>query len=76
MSKQIHQIIHYCWFGKGPIPEKEKQCIKTWIEFLPSYEMKLWNEDNFDFQSCAFAKQAYEQKKYAFVSDYARAKVL
>ena len=72
----ISKVIHYCWFGKGPIPEKEKQCIKTWTEFFPNYEMKLWNEENFDFQSCAFAKQAYEQKKYAFVSDYARAKLL
>ena len=72
----IPKVIHYCWFGKGPIPEKEKQCIKTWEKFFPGYEMRFWNEENFDFFSCPFAIQAYEQKKYAFVSDYARAKLL
>lgn len=72
----IPKIIHYCWFGKGLIPDKEKNCIETWGNYFPDYEFKLWNEDNFDYQSCPFAKQAYENKKYAFVSDYARAKVL
>lgn len=72
----IPKIIHYCWFGKGEMPEKEKSCVDTWKDFFPHYELKLWNEDNFDYNSCRFAKQAYENKKYAFVSDYARAKVL
>lgn len=72
----IPRVIHYCWFGNGEIPEKEKNCIETWKKFFPDYEIKLWNEENFDFGSCNFAKQAYENKKYAFVSDYARAKIL
>jgi len=72
----IPKVIHYCWFGKGPIPEKENQCIETWKKHFPDYELKLWNEENFDYGSCSFAKQAYDSKKYAFVSDYARAKLL
>ena len=68
--------IHYCWFGRGEIPEKEKNCIATWKKFFPDYELCLWNEDNFDYQDCSYAKQAYEAEKYAFVSDYARAKIL
>lgn len=72
----IPKIIHYCWFGKSEIPEKEKSCIESWKEFFPGYEFKFWNEDNFDFESCLYAKQAYEKGMFAFVSDYARAKVL
>lgn len=72
----IRKIIHYCWFGSGMLPSKEASCIESWKKFFPDYEMKLWNEENFDFNGCAFAKQAYDNKKYAFVSDYARAKVL
>jgi len=72
----IPKIIHYCWFGKGPMPEKEQKCVETWKQFFPDYELKLWNEENFDYESCLFSRQAYESKKYAFVSDYARAKIL
>ena len=72
----IPKIIHYCWFGNGPIPEKEQKCIETWKKFFPDYEIKRWDESNFDYSSCVFSKQAYEKKKYAFVSDYARAKIL
>lgn len=72
----IPKVIHYCWFGKGEMPDKEKSCVETWRECFPNYELKLWTEENFDYAQCAFAKQAYDAKKYAFVSDYARAKVL
>lgn len=72
----IPKVIHYCWFGKGEIPDKEKRCIETWRKFFPDYEIKRWDETNFDVEKCIFAKQAYENKKYAFVSDYARAKIL
>lgn len=72
----INKVIHYCWFGKSPVPEKEKSCIETWKQHFPDFELKLWNEDNFNYEGCLFSKQAYEQKKYAFVSDYARAKIL
>ena len=72
----IPKIIHYCWFGEGPMPEKEQKCIETWKKFFPDYRFIKWDENNFDFKSCKFAMQAYDSKKYAFVSDYVRAKVL
>lgn len=72
----VPKVIHYCWFGKTEMPEREKTCIESWKTFFPEYEIKLWNEDNFDYQACEFAKQAYEKEKFAFVSDYARAKIL
>ena len=68
----IPKIIHYCWFGRNEYPEKVAYCIETWKKYLPDYELRLWNEDNFDVSCCEFAKQAYEEKKYAFVSDYVR----
>ncbi len=69
----IPKIIHYIWFGPKPYPDKVKRCIASWHRYLPDYELKLWNEDTFDItHSCDFVKQAYENKKYAFVSDYVR----
>lgn len=65
-----------CWFGRGELPEKAKQCIESWKKFCPDYEIKEWNEDNFDMNSCAYVKEAYEAKKWAFVSDYARFEIL
>lgn len=73
----IPKIIHYCWFGKGSFPKKVQDCIASWHKFLPDYEIKEWNEENFDVAlSCQFVKEAYEKKKYAFVSDYVRLYVL
>lgn len=72
----VPKVIHYCWFGRKEMPDREKACIETWKRFFPDYEFQLWNEDNFDYSQCAFANQAYEMKQYAFVSDYARAKIL
>lgn len=69
-------IIHYCWFGRGDMPDKEKACIESWKLFFPHAEFKFWNEDTFDIHQCRFAEQAYEAKKFAFVSDYVRVKVL
>lgn len=68
----IPKIIHYCWFGRNPLPQSAIKCIKSWKEFLPEYEIKEWNEDNFDVNIIPYTKEAYEAKKYAFVSDYAR----
>ncbi len=68
----MEKKIHYCWFGGKPLPRKVKQCIKTWKKFLPDYEIIEWNEQNFNIKSCPFVEQAYENKKWAFVSDYAR----
>lgn len=72
----IPRKIHYCWFGRNPLPEDAKKCIKSWKKYLPNYEIIEWNEDNFDVNSIPYTRQAYEAKKYAFVSDYARFKIL
>ena len=72
----IPKIIHYCWFGKKPLPKLALKCIASWKKFLPDYEIKEWNEDNFDVNSILYTSQAYTHKKYAFVSDYARFKIL
>ncbi len=68
----IPKIIHYCWFGKGNIPDIGLQCIKSWNEQLSDYEIVRWDETNFDVSQNPFTKKAYEEKKYAFVSDYVR----
>lgn len=72
----IPKIIHYCWFGNGKKPKDTVKFIKTWKKHLPDYEIIEWNESNFDINCNNYVKQAYEQKKYAFVSDYARIKAL
>ena len=68
----IPKIIHYCWFGGNPLPELAIKCIESWKKYLPDYEIKEWNESNFDINCCAYVREAYEAKKWAFVSDYAR----
>lgn len=68
----IPKKIHYCWFGGNEKPKKVKECIKSWYKFCPDYEIIEWNEDNFDIHCMSFVEQAYEAKKYAFVSDVAR----
>lgn len=68
----IPKIIHYCWFGHGEMPQLAKDCIASWHKFMPDWEYKLWNEENFDVASIPYTKEAYDAKKYAFVSDYVR----
>ncbi len=68
----IPKVIHYCWFGRNPLPQTALKCIESWRKFCPGYEIKEWNEDNFDIARCRYARQAYESKKYAFTSDYVR----
>lgn len=72
----IPKIIHYCWFGGNPLPRSAIKFIESWRRFFPDYEIKEWNEDNYDVNSIPYTRQAYEAKKYAFVSDYARFKIL
>ena len=72
----IPKIIHYCWFGKGPIPETAQKCIASWHRYMPDWEYVLWNEENFDIASFAYAQEAYNANKFAFVSDVARLKAL
>lgn len=71
-ENKIPKRIIYCWFGKKEKPDNIKECIKTWKEYMPDWEYLEINEDNFDINSNDFAKAAYENKKWAFVSDVAR----
>jgi len=68
----IPKIIHYCWFGEGALPDSMKKCIASWRQFFPDYEIKEWNESNFDVNIMPYTQEAYKVKKYAFVSDVAR----
>ena len=72
----IPKVIHYCWFGRGELPKLAQMCIKSWKKHCPDYEIICWNEDNFDLTQNRYLQQAYEAKKWAFVSDYARLKVV
>jgi CDP-glycerol glycerophosphotransferase len=71
MSK-IPKIIHYCWFGRNPLPETALKCINSWKKHCPDYVIKEWNEDNFDIHMNEYVEQAYNAKKWAFVSDFVR----
>ena len=68
----IPKVVHYCWFGRGEMPELAKKCIASWKTFLPDYQIKEWNEDNFDINCNQYVKEAYESRKFAFVTDYVR----
>lgn len=73
----IPKIIHYCWFGRNPMPELAKRCIKSWKKYCPDYEIIQWNEDNYDISAAPlYVRQAYEAKKWAFVTDYVRLHVV
>ena len=73
----IHKIIHYCWFGKNEKTKKMEKCIDSWKKFCPDYQIIEWNEDNFIIdEQCDYIKEAYKNKKYAFVSDVARLKII
>ena len=68
----IPKIIHYCWFGRNTLSPLAIKCIESWKKYFPDYEIKEWNEANFDVNIIPYTQEAYEAKKYAFVSDYAR----
>ena len=72
----IPKTIHYCWFGGNPLSEKELACIESWKKFLPGYEIVRWDESNWDVRCCDYVSEAYDAKKWAFVSDYARLDIL
>ena len=72
----MSKYIHYCWFGGKPLPKLAKKCIKSWKKYLPDYEIIEWNENNVDLEECPFIKEAYANKKWAFVADYARTKAI
>lgn len=68
----IPKVIHYCWFGGKPLPKSAKKCIASWKKFMPDYEVKEWNESNFDVHVIPYTHDAYVNGNYVFVSDYAR----
>jgi len=68
----IPKKIHYCWFGGTPLPASVQKCIASWETYCPEYEIIQWNETNYDVYKHSYMKEAFESKKYAFVSDYAR----
>lgn len=76
VMNKIPKIIHYCWFGGNPLPEIAKKCIESWKKYCPDYEIKEWNESNFDINCCEYIQEAYNAQKWAFVSDYARFYIL
>jgi hypothetical protein len=75
-KRKIPKIIHYCWFGKGEKPELVQKCLDSWKEHLWDYQIVEWNEEIFDINTNSYVKEAYEAKKYAFVSDYVRVHAL
>lgn len=72
----IPKVIHYCWFGENALPLDAKRCISSWEKYCPDYDIKRWDEKNFDVESNQYIKTAYELKQWAFVSDYARLKII
>lgn len=72
----MRKTIHYCWFGGAKKGRLVIRCIASWRRVMPDWDIREWNEHNFDIESNQYAKEAYEQRKWAFVSDYARLKIL
>lgn len=72
----IPKVINYFWIGGGKIPENSQRCIESWKKYCPDYEIKEWNENNYDFSKNIYMKQAYEKKKWGFVPDFARLDII
>lgn len=73
----IPKTIHYCWFGGNPLPPLAKKCIESWKKYCPDYEIIEWNETNYDVETAPiYVRQAYEEKQWAFVSDYVRLQII
>ena len=68
----IEKKIHYCWFGGKPLPEDAKRYIESWKKYCPDYLIKEWNEQNFDLDKYPYVREAYDNKKFAFVTDVVR----
>lgn len=72
----IPKVIHYCWFGKGKIPGRYREWMKSWKKYCPDYEIVEWNESNYDVYKNRYMAEAYEAKKWGFVPDYARLDII
>ncbi|HAP8281340.1 TPA: glycosyl transferase, partial [Enterococcus faecium] len=68
----IPKKIHYCWFGGNPLPKKDRKCIESWKKYCPDYEIIEWNESNYDLNKNRYMADAYKERKWGFVPDYAR----
>lgn len=74
--QKIPKVIHYIWLGEKEIPDALKKCMESWYKYCPDYEIKCWNEHNYNFEKNIYMKQAYARKAYGFVPDYARLDIL
>lgn len=72
----IPKVIHYCWFGRNPIPDRYREWMSTWKKYCPDYEIVEWNEDNYDYKKNEYMYEAYKAKKWGFVPDYARLDII
>lgn len=72
----IPKTIHYCWFGGKEIPSQYRKYMESWSKFMPGYEIKRWDESNFDVHCIPYCSEAYSAGRMAFVSDYARLRIL
>lgn len=72
----IPKVIHYCWFGRSPLPDKYRKWMESWRKFCPDYEIREWNEDNYDITKNQYMYEAYQHKKWGFVPDYARLDII
>ena len=74
--RKIPKKIHYCWFGNGEMADKDKKCIESWHKFCPDYEIIKWDESNYDISKNKYMQQAYNEKKWGFVPDFARLDII
>lgn len=72
----IPKIIHYCWFGDKPKDKLSLKCIESWKKYCPDYEIKEWNESNYDVTKNQYMYEAYQTKKWGFVPDFARLDII
>lgn len=68
----IPKVIHYCWFGRGEKPKLAKRCIASWKKYCPDYEIVEWNEENFNLDYNGYTRYCYDNKRWAFLSDFVR----
>jgi mannosyltransferase OCH1-like enzyme len=75
-NEKIPRIIHFCWFGGKALPSLAKKCLNSWAKYLPDYKVIRWDENSFDVDAHPFTREAFESKKWAFITDYVRLYVL
>lgn len=76
MFKMIPKVIHYCWFGGSPLTDEAKKCIASWEKVCPDYQIKRWDESNYNINKNQYTKIAYANKQWAFLTDYVRLDIL